>query len=497
MILTFHTSVEEVSNLVIALAEGQLSEILPQLSTIAGGDLTGLAADFSGKEGEIRTLYPQGGKTQRVILLGLGKEAGAPEMQKAAFSLVKKMGRKVAGAVCLDVMKYSSIKSAVNISDFVEAFARGAQLGSYDVGLFKTEEGTPDSKPMSMTEIGFCASAENHKVLKQAAWRGREIAVSQSNIMDLINLPGNKLFPRDFAKRAISSGKTCGYDVTIMDKAAIEEAGMGALLGVNMGSAEPPVFMIMEYKGEGENLKKVALVGKGVTFDTGGISIKASTNMYYMKSDMGGAAAVMGTMEVVSKLKLPIHLIGIIPATDNKLGAAAIMPGDILHSYSGITIEVEDTDAEGRLILADGLSYVIQNYEPDVVIDLATLTGACVYALGYHAAGMFTQNDELATALTAAGQRAHERVWRLPLWDDYAPQLHSDVADIKNYGGRAAGAITAAKFLEKFTHKHPAWAHLDIAGVAFGDAGQGKGKTGTGYGAGLLLAYLEGLAAEK
>jgi leucyl aminopeptidase len=331
------------------------------------------------------------------------------------------------------------------------------------------------------------------EAVEKAAWRGREIAVSQANIMNLINRPGNKLFPGDFAEAAVQSGQSCGFEVTIMDKATIEALGMGGLLGVNKGSAEPPVFIVMEYKGEGENLKKVALVGKGVTFDTGGVSIKPSTNMYYMKSDMGGAAAVFGTMEVVSKLKLPVHLIGIIPATDNKLGADAIVPGDILHSYSGITIEVEDTDAEGRLILADGLSYVIQNHEPDVVIDLATLTGACVFALGYHAAGLFTQNDQLAADLTAAGQRAHERVWRLPLWDDYAPQLHSDVADIKNYGGRPAGAVTAAKFLEKFTHKHPAWAHLDIAGVAFGDAGQGKGKTGTGFGPGLLLSYLEGL----
>jgi len=216
-----------------------------------------------------------------------------------------------------------------------------------------------------------------------------------------------------------------------------------------------------------------------------------------MKSDMGGAAAVLGTMEVAAKLQLPVHLIGIIPSTDNKLGAAATMPGDILHSYSGITIEVEDTDAEGRLILADGLSYVIQNHKPDVVIDLATLTGASVFALGYHAGALFTQNDELAAALTQAGEASHERVWRLPLWDDYASQLHSDVADIKNYGGRPAGAVTAAKFLEKFTHKHEAWAHLDIAGVAFGNAGQGKSKSGTGFGIGLLLAYLEGLIEKR
>lgn len=497
MILSYHTTVEEVVNLVIPVVEKDTEEVLARIAAEKGGDMSGLEADFLGKEGEIRTIYPKGGKTRRLILLGMGSEISVKGMRKAAFSLVKKLGKKVEGAIHVDMIHFTSVKGAENLSDLAEAFARGAQLARYDVGLFKTEEGTPDRKPLLTTEVGFCVPADQQEAIKLAAWRGREIAVTQNHIMDLVNLPGNKLYPRDFAAKAIASGQACGYDVQVLDKAAIEEAGMGGLIGVNKGSAEPPVFIMMEYKGEGENLKKVALVGKGVTFDTGGISIKPSTNMYYMKSDMGGAAAVMGTMEVVAKMKLPIHLIGIIPATENKLGADAIMPGDILHSYSGITIEVEDTDAEGRLILADGLSYVIQNHEPDVVIDLATLTGACVYALGYHAAGMFTQNDELAAALTAAGQRAQERVWRLPLWDDYAPQLHSDVADIKNYGGRAAGAVTAAKFLEKFTHKHPAWAHLDIAGVAFGDAGQGKGKTGTGFGPALLLAFLEELIAEK
>ncbi len=493
MNIFYHKTTETAENLLIAMCEAHLPVILPLLEEKVGNKLAGLEADFLAKEGEIRTLYLASGTLRRVILLGLGKEATALSMQKAAFSLVKKLGKKVEGSISLDLMDYSPLRDADKLASLVEGFVRGAHLGAYDVGLFKTEAGTPDRKAIKLTGINICAAAEKLKALEAAAWRGREIALSQCNIMDLLNLPGNKLFPEDFAQKAIESGKACGYEVSIMDKAAIQAAGMGALLGVNQGSAAPPVFMILEHKGVGENLKKVALVGKGVTFDTGGVSIKPSTNMYYMKSDMGGAAAVLGTMELAAKLKLPVHLIGIIPATDNKLGENAIVPGDVLTSYSGITIEVEDTDAEGRLILADGLSYVIQNHQPDVVIDLATLTGACVMALGYHAAGMFTANDELAAALTAAGQSAHERVWRLPLWDDYAPQLHSDVADIKNYGGRAAGAVTAAKFLEKFTHKHPAWVHLDIAGVAFGDAGQGKGKTGTGYGPALLLAYLESL----
>ena len=493
MILSYHKEEEIAKNLVITLEEGQLEQVKSQLTERTGARLEALDADFLGKNGEIRTIYPATGNTHRMILLGLGKSPDTQSVQKAAFSLVKKLGKKVQGAVWLDLVRFSWIKDQENIPELAEAFARGAQLGAYDIGLFKTEEGSPEREALKLVEIGFLAEESLLASIKLAAWRGRETAVTQRKIMDLVNLPGNKLFPEDFAQKAIDSGRACGFDVTVMDKAAIEAEGMGALLGVNQGSAKPPVFIVMEYKGKGENLKKVALVGKGVTFDTGGISIKPSASMYYMKSDMGGAAAVFGTMELAAKFELPIHLIGIIPATDNKLGADAIVPGDILHSYSGITIEVEDTDAEGRLILADGLSWVIQNHAPDVVIDLATLTGACVFALGYHAAGLFTQNDELAAALTAAGQTSRERVWRLPLWDDYAPQLHSDVADIKNYGGRPAGAVTAAKFLEKFTHKHAAWAHLDIAGVAFGDAGQGKGKTGTGFGPKLLLTYLEQL----
>ena len=324
MILSYHTSTERASNLVIGLAEGQFTDVRPQLETLFNSSLEVLEADFLGREGEIRTLYPSGEGASRLILLGLGKEATVKSVQKAAFSLIKKLGKKIVGGVYFDLIQFSPLKDSDQVADFAEAFARGAQLGRYDVALYKTEAGSPDRKGNQIAEVGFCVEDAKLEAVEKAAWRGREIAVSQANIMNLINRPGNKLFPGDFAEAAVQSGQSCGFEVTIMDKATIEALGMGGLLGVNKGSAEPPVFIVMEYKGEGENLKKVALVGKGVTFDTGGVSIKPSTNMYYMKSDMGGAAAVFGTMEVVSKLKLPVHLIGIIPATDNKLGADAI-----------------------------------------------------------------------------------------------------------------------------------------------------------------------------
>jgi leucyl aminopeptidase len=491
MELTYYIDKESPANLLVALSESQWEKARIHLQALLGEG--NWQQDFTAQSKEMLFLYPEEGP-QRLILLGLGKEATPQSLQDAAFHLVKTLGSRFEEELVLDLRKWSPLRLAGGHKpDFASAFARGVHLGAYDVGLLKTRIGSPDKKPIKLTKLGFWTTESHIQAVKKAAWRGKELAISQRNIMDLINLPGNQLYPEQFAEVAITSGEEYGYEVTILDKAAIEAEGMGALLGVNHGRSRPPAFIIRAYKPEGEEKKKVALGGKGVTFDTGGISLKPSASMYYMKSDMGGAAAVLGTMEVVARLKLPVHLIGIIPATDNMPGGNAIVPGDVLTSYSGITIEVEDTDAEGRLILADGLSYVIQKHEPEVVIDLATLTGASVFALGYHAAALFSQNDELAAALNRAGEASGERVWRLPLWDDYAKQLHSDVADIKNYGGRPAGAVTAAKFLEKFTHKHPAWAHLDIAGVAFGESGQSKGKSGTGFGPNLLLTYLESL----
>ena len=253
----------------------------------------------------------------------------------------------------------------------------------------------------------------------------------------------------------------------------------------------------MEYRPKKEpakGLKKIGLVGKGVTFDTGGLSIKPSANMHYMKSDMGGAAAVFGTMEAAAKLQLPVHLVGIVPSTDNSVDALSIKPSDVIDSYSGKTIEVIDTDAEGRLILADGLCYMARNYRPDTMIDLATLTGSTVRTFGYHAAGLFSNNDALAAQLFAASERSGERSWRLPLWDAYKDDIKSDVADLRNFSGRPmAGAIGAAKFLEAFIEGHPAWAHLDIAGVAFNDSEFSSQKSATAFGVRLLLDYISHL----
>lgn len=340
---------------------------------------------------------------------------------------------------------------------------------------------------------------DQQTVAQEALTRAEAIANTQLQMLDLMNAPANYKKPQTLADWAVASGNQFGYSVTVLDKAELERQKLGALLSVSQGSDVPPVLIIAEYKPEGvENPRKVGLVGKGVTFDTGGVSIKTSSNMHLMKSDMGGAAAVLGTVEVAAKLKLPIHVIGIVPSTENSTDGRSTKPGDVVTAYSGKTIEIIDTDAEGRVILADGLGYMVRNYQPDVLIDLATLTGSVIATLGYHAAGLFTPNDDLAAMLTKAANQTGERLWRLPVWDAYTEDIKSDVADIKNYSGKpVAGAISAAKFLEVFSEKHPAWAHLDIAGMAFSDTEFGSQKNATGFGIRLLIAYLQLILAGK
>jgi leucyl aminopeptidase len=261
--------------------------------------------------------------------------------------------------------------------------------------------------------------------------------------------------------------------------------GMGTLLAVAQGSPEPPKFIVLEHRGGPKEQKPVVLVGKGVTFDTGGISIKPSAEMDEMKFDMSGAGSVLGTMKAVGEMKLPINVIGLVPATENMPGGRATRPGDIVKSMSGQTVEILNTDAEGRLILCDALTYA-ERYEPAAVIDIATLTGACVIALGHVASGLFANDDDLANELLAAADTAHDRAWRLPLWDDYQDQLKSNFADFANIGGRPAGSVTAACFLARFARKFK-WAHLDIAGTAWRS---GKEKGATARPVPLLMEFL-------
>jgi len=369
----------------------------------------------------------------------------------------------------------------------------GVLRGRYEIALFKS--GKKEINPFSMASSKLTIMGTTSAKKKTAIKTAQGLYIAQKMAMDMVNAPGNKLKPSDMAKTIKAAAKTGKYTVKVFSKKQIVKTGLDALLAVNRGSEWDPTFIIAEYKGKttaGHQLPKIGLVGKGVTFDTGGISIKGSMNMQYMKSDMGGAAAALGTLDAAARLKLPIHLIAIVPATDNCVDANAIKPGDIIDSYSGKTIEVTDTDAEGRLILADGLWYMQKHFKPEVMIDLATLTGSSVRTFGYEAAALFSDNKKLRNQLIEAGDECGERCWPLPLWDSYKGDLHSDVADVKNFSGKPiAGAINAAKFLQVFSNEHPAWAHLDIAGVAFGNSPFGKDKAATAYGIRLLISYLQ------
>lgn len=306
-----------------------------------------------------------------------------------------------------------------------------------------------------------------------AVARGLAIASGMNLARDLGNLPGNICTPTYLAERAVEMGKTHGIDVQVLDEDQMQELKMGSLLSVSRGSRQPARFIIAEYKGS--EAKPIVLVGKGVTFDSGGISIKPAAEMDEMKFDMCGAASVLGTLQAVAQMRLPVHVVGLIPATENLPGGNANKPGDIVTSMSGQTIEILNTDAEGRLILCDALTYA-ERYEPEVVIDVATLTGACVIALGHVASGLFSNSNSLAREVLQAAEYANDPAWHMPLWDEYQEQLKSNFADFANIGGRAAGSVTAACFLSRFA-KNFDWAHLDIAGVAW-KSGPHKGATG-------------------
>ncbi len=449
-----------------------------------------LQADFKSGLKEIHTLYFQeNNQSKRLFLLGLGEKPSLAEVLSAfrSFTYKKKKGLP-------ENMEISfQYKNALeNPAIWVEAAVNGILLGCYDIGRYKT--GEKENLPIlkEAAQIHFSVEEQYVEDCKKAIKKGKAIAETQLEIYDLVNAPSNKKTPQILADWAVKSGKEHGFQVKVFNKKEIESLGLHALSAVNRGSEFPPTFIVMEYKSATtQNPKKIGLVGKGVTFDTGGLSIKPSTNMHYMKSDMGGAAAVMGAMELSAKLALPIHLIGVIPATDNSVDALSIKPSDVISSYSGKTIEIIDTDAEGRLILADGLAYMVKHYKPDVLIDLATLTGSCIRTLGNLAGGLFSKDDTLANGLLDASDKSGERLWRLPLWDDYKNYIKSDVADVKNFSGKpTAGAITAAKFLEIFTSEHPSWAHLDIAGVAVSDSEYSTQKSATGFGVRLLVEYL-------
>ena len=434
------------------------------------------SGEFSGASNQSALVHTRGKiPAKRVLLLGLGRKKD-----------VKLDSLRQAGGRGWATPSQGHTVPRASATDIAQAMVEGAMLGGYQFKVYRSNDhDQPAPKLMTLVEERAGALAE----VREGVRRGRVTAEATSFVRDLCNHPANVMTPSRIAAEARKLGRKAGVKVQVLERKAIERLGMGALLGVARGSHEPPKFIILEHKGAGRNSKPTVLVGKTITFDSGGISLKPSENMEQMKADMTGGAEVLATVCAAARLKLPLHVIGILPATENMPGGRAIKPGDIVTTLSGKTVEIQNTDAEGRLILADGLAYATR-YKPAAIIDIATLTGACVIALGQFAIGMLGNDDKVKARLVQSGQKTGERVWEMPLWDEYFEQLNSDVADMRNIGGRGGGMITAALFLSKFVGGYP-WVHLDIASTDWSERERAYLPKGpTGIGTRLLIQYL-------
>lgn len=476
----------EADLLILPVAEEVCEAVLRELAEAMGEAFERIGEDFCGKDDEALLVYPEKSKARRAVIVGLGArdELDTDALRRAAAAGAAVSVKYKADSVALAVPAPET-QIDINMESATQALVEGFILGSYRFLRYKTEDETRIPAELIVQAEGSAAAG---------AKRGHIASEATCSARDLVNLsPDDKMAPA-FAQSIKQAGERHGFSVEVWDKKRIEEENMGGLLAVNRGSKEPPSFSVLEWKPEGAvNERPLVLVGKGVVFDTGGLSLKPTKgSMDQMKCDMAGAAAVVGAFEAIARMELPAHIVGLVPATDNRPGENAYVPGDVIHMHSGATVEVLNTDAEGRMLLADALSYAA-TYDPDLVIDLATLTGAAVVALGEDVAAVMTsESDGLSVRLDdmiEAGRRSGDLVHPLPLLDVYKKQLESTTADIKNVGSRAAGSITAGKFLEHFV-SYP-WIHIDIAGPAFlGEEKPYRPKGGTGFGVRLLVEFL-------
>jgi len=446
------------------------------------------AGDLTGKLAELLTIPDTPTlKSRRLLLVGLGSpsELSVAHWERATMTAVRQVSSKkeLRIAVCVPEVLGLLLRDRA-----VEVLAAALIVGSQGQDLFKAE---PSRFPFAAAQIVLPPNSDVGSA-SLASERGRILGDAINLARELVNRPPHEIYPETFAARASQEAMSCGLMCHIFDEHRLEAERFGSLLAVAKGSDRPARMVVLEHHGGGPNGPKLALVGKGVTFDSGGLSIKPTDGMLTMKCDMAGAATVLGAMTAIARLKLPVNVIGYCGLVENMLGGKAYKLGDILTARNGVTIEVHNTDAEGRLVINDVLCYAV-DHGADRLIDLATLTGACVVALGEDVSGAFTNNQEWCDQVLAAAKLQGEDVWQLPMFDSYNELLKSDVADCKNVGGRWGGAITAAKFLEKFVGGKP-WVHLDIAGPAFASSSKGHREGGA---TGCLVRTLVEVAANS
>jgi leucyl aminopeptidase len=459
---------------IAAIATDALLVVLPSTEVPADidpavGALLGdvvKSGDLALKAGSVLSLHAPAGLKARRLVFAVAGDAGVKAWRKAVAAGVAAL--KGGGASTMTVALVGAADpSAEHAEALVTTFADALYV------YRATKPSAPAASKLSA--VSLLASRAAAAAVRAGLARGQAIAAGVELARECANRPGNHCTPTYLAAQAKQLARSHGLKVEVLERKDAEKLGMGSFLAVAQGSAEPPKFIVARWNGGRKGDAPVVLVGKGITFDTGGISIKPAAEMDEMKFDMGGAASVLGTLRAVAELGAKVNVVGIIPACENMPGSRAVKPGDVVSSMSGQTIEILNTDAEGRLILCDALTYA-ERFEPRAVVDIATLTGACVIALGHHRTGLFSADDELAGELLSAGERAIDPAWRMPLDEEYDEALKSNFADVANVGGRAGGAITAAMFLKRFSAKMR-WAHLDIAGTAW-KSGAAKGATG-------------------
>jgi leucyl aminopeptidase len=442
------------------------------------------AEKFQGKAGHVTHLHTNGRMpARRVVVVGLGKRAETtPEtLRRAAAAGLRRARDLGARAVAIELLG-----DRLPARARAQAVVEGAILGTYTFDRYKREKSDKQVQSLQLIET----DGRQRREAVEGARRGEVFARATWLARDLINAPANEVNPTHLAKVAVDLGKEAGLGVQVFERADCRKMGMGAFLGVAAGSEQPPKFIHLTYTPKGRSKRRVAVIGKGITFDSGGLDLKTAEGMLHMKDDMSGAAAVLGVMKALPQLAPVVEVHGLIAATENMPSGTATRPGDVLRAMNGTTIEIGNTDAEGRLTLADAICYASQKVGADEIIDMATLTGACVVALGPLCSGLFANDQALANRLLAAAETAGERVWQLPLIEEYRENLKSDVADLNNVGPRGGGAITAGLFLKEFAGDKP-WAHLDIAGPAFIEKDTPLAPKGaTGYAVRTILTYL-------